>query len=88
MVSRRRTIYDALVTQLNTITLAGGFNTDLGNLGGAQKISAVDNQMAVLPVVLVSFPDEKKKVARSTYFSNLVVFELTSYIAGVVGEPA
>lgn len=59
--SRRKLLLQALVDQLNTITVANGYNTDLGIAGGAQKVQVETNQLGTLPVALVSMFGEDKE---------------------------
>lgn len=68
VVSLRRTIIAALVAQLNTITVANGYVTDLGLLGRAATPTTPRSSLSVLPVAVVSAPEEDKREPTQTYY--------------------
>lgn len=61
MASRRVAIVNALVSALNGITVAAGYNTDIGIRGGFQLPSRDANVGAILPFGIVTVPREDKR---------------------------
>lgn len=86
MVSRRKTIVDAVVALLNTITIANGYATDLGNAGGAATPRSPAESL-VLPKAVVSAPEEAKSEPTVTYYANDLLVEISAMVAedGVTG---
>lgn len=81
MVSVRDFIVLNMTAALNTISVANGYNSNLNTAsggGGAQKPGAVENPLAVLPVVIVSAPAEDKDedTSRHSYIRNRLRVEL------------
>lgn len=86
--SRRKLILDAVVTQLNTITVANGYNTDLGITGGAQKLKVNSNQIGTLPVALVSMFSEDKEEDRVEFVEGTLRFAIAIWPDVAEGDNA
>lgn len=87
MASRRKTILDALVAKLNTITIANGYQTNLGIEGGAATPRSPASSVEKLPVAEVSSPEEQKSEPTVTYYGNELFVEVGVIAAedGVAG---
>ena len=91
MTSRRRVIQQAMVDKLAAINVAGGFNTNVDPAaGGGGAFVAGDPKLsfATLPALVVSFPNEDKADARSTYWHNEVAFVVVAYVEASDTVPA
>lgn len=85
MASRRRTIVDAIVTKLNTITVANGYVNELGPTG-AQPWRTRSNARSTLPIALVVGGEEDKSINSATYYEcQLDVAIRTSVEGGAEG---
>lgn len=76
-MSRRTEITQALIAQFNQISIANGYNTDLGVRGRVQRPVADSQQGAVLPFGLLTVPrEDKSDEVVSNYFACTMTVEL------------
>lgn len=79
MPSRRDLLLDAVVTQIETISVAAGFNNNIDPAeggGGAQEADGICDQFGLLPTVLVSIPSENQIEQLETLVTKRVDFVL------------
>lgn len=79
MASRRDLIVAAVISTLETITVANGYNVNLATGaggGGVQEMDPVENVVATLPVVFVQVDGESKDESQSSHYFTRALMRL------------
>jgi len=87
VTSRRQTILDALVGAFSVVTTANGYNTDLADAGGTQKVLSPANALESMPMAVVSIYSEQRSTELTQHWQNRLRFSVLGFIAEVEGTP-